>query len=89
MEEIQKKFRLSEDDAVDLLNQMIIFANGIAAFVIIDTDSFSKEAVSRHLSQVCIGIVIADKLRDGSIDFGSAKAMANSYAVEAMPQKNI
>lgn len=87
MEEIRKAFGLSETDAVDLLNQMIIFANGIAAFVLTDTDSFSKEAVSRHLSQVCISIVLADKLRNGSIDFPTAKAMVDSYAVEAMPQK--
>lgn len=88
VEEIGNYFGLSPIDAEDLLNQMIIFANGIAAFVITDTDSFSKEAVSRHLSQVCIGIVLADKLRDGSIGFSAAKAMADSYAVDAMPQRN-
>ena len=32
-------------------------------------------------------IVLADKLRNGSIDFPTAKAMVDSYAVEAMPQK--
>ncbi|MGM9588671.1 MAG: TetR/AcrR family transcriptional regulator [Faecousia sp.] len=87
VEEIRKTFGLSEVDAEDLLNQMIIFANGIAAFVINDTDSFSKEAVSRHLSQVCIGIVLTDKLRDGTMDLPTAKAMTDSYAVETMPQK--
>lgn len=40
VEEIRKTFGLSVADAEDLLNQMIIFANGIAAFVITDTNSF-------------------------------------------------
>lgn len=87
VEEIRKTFGLSGEDAVDLLNQMIIFANGIAAFVITDTDSFSKESVSRHLSRVCIGIVLEDKLRDGSIDLSVAKKMVESYNVDAIPQK--
>ena len=76
--EIRRSFGLPEADAEDLLNQMIIFANGIAAFVITDPDSFSRETVSRSISQVCIGIVIADRLRDGSMDLSTAKAMAES-----------
>lgn len=86
--EIRNNFELSETDAEDLLNQMIIFANGIAAFVITDTDSFTKEAVSRHLSQVCLGIVFMDKLRDGTWDLATAKSFANSYSIEELPQKN-
>lgn len=89
VEEIRNEFELSQSDAEDLLNQMIIFANGIAAFVLTDTESFSKEAVSRHLSRVCIGIVLADKLRDGSMDFQSAKEMATSHIVEVVPKKQI
>lgn len=87
VEEIQKTFGLSRQDAEDLLNQMIIFANGIAAFVITDPGSFSREAVSRHLSQVCQGIVLTQKLRSGSLDFASAQAMANSYDIQTMPRK--
>ncbi|MDD7219500.1 MAG: TetR/AcrR family transcriptional regulator [Clostridia bacterium] len=76
--EIVKTFSLSEQDAEDLLNQMIIFANGIAAFIITDTERFSKETVSYYLSQVCIGLVLADKLRDGTLDMATAKKMADS-----------
>lgn len=78
VEEIMKIFGLSKEDAEDLLNQMIIFANGIASFAITDTGSFSKENVSHSLSQVCIGIVIADKLRDGTMGMPMAKEMAES-----------
>ena len=87
VEEIQNQFGLSKSDAEDLLNQMIIFANGIAAYVLTDVNIFPKESVSRHLSQVCIGIVLTDKLRDGSLDLETAQKMANSYNVETMPQK--
>lgn len=87
VKEIRKTFELSEKDAEDLLNQMIIFANGIAAFVITDTESFSRAAISRHLSQVCIGIVLTDKLRDGSMDLQTALTIVESYDVGAEPKK--
>ena len=87
VEEIVNQFEVSKSDAEDLLGQMIIFANGIAAYVINDANSFSKKTVSRSLSQVCIGIVLTDKLRDGSIDLPTAKEMVNFYDFEIMPQK--
>ena len=87
VKEIRKTFQISEEDAEDLLHQMIIFANGIATYVITDADSFSQEEVSRHLSRVCIGIVLADKLRDGTMDLPTAKAMTDTYVLETMPSK--
>ena len=88
VEEIIKTFGLSQADAEDLLNRMIIFANGIAAFVITDKDSFSKEAVSRDLSQVCIGIVITDKLRDGTMDVSRQRRWWNPLPVGSHRRKN-
>ena len=58
VEEIVNQFEISKADAEELLGQMIIFANGISAYVINDANSFSKETVSFSLSQVCIGIVL-------------------------------
>lgn len=87
VEEIMSQFELSKSDAENLLNEMIIFANGISAYVITDKSSFSKEAVSRHLSRVCIGIVLADKLRDGSLDLEETQEMLNSYDFAILPQK--
>lgn len=87
VKEIMKTFGLSKGDAEDLLNQMILFANGIAAFTITNPDSFSKETVSDSLSQVCIGIVVTDKLRDGTLEMPMAKAMAESCVSGVMPQK--
>lgn len=87
VEEIISSFGLSRADAEDLLNQMIIFANGIAAFAITDPDSFSMDTVSDSLSQACIGIVLADRLRDGTIELPLAKAMAESCINGVKPQK--
>lgn len=87
VKEIMKTFGLSKGDAEELLNQMILFANGIAAFAITNPDSFSKEDVSDSLSQVCIGIVVTDKLRDGTLEMPMAKAMAASCVSGVMPQK--
>ena len=87
VEEIRKSFELSGEDAEELLNQMIIFANGIAAFVITDKRSFSEESVSRHLSQVCIGAVMVRRLRSGSISWDEANGMANYYDMSAIPKK--
>lgn len=85
--EIMHTFELSEAEAENLLNQMIIFANGVAAFVISDRDSFSKEAVSRDLSQMCIGAVLVDKLQRSALDLSAAKAMADSCADGITPRK--
>lgn len=87
VEEIRKSFELSGEDAEELLNQMIIFANGIAAFLITDKRSFSEESVSRHLSQVCIGAVMVRRLRSGSISWDEANGMANYYDMSAIPKK--
>lgn len=87
VEEIMNSFGLSKEDAEDLLNQMIIFANGIAAFAITDPDSFSTETVSHSLSQVCIGIVVTDKLREGTMDIPMAREMVESCISGVRPQK--
>lgn len=87
VEEIRKSFELSGEDAEELLNQVIIFANGIAAFVITDKRSFSEESVSRHLSQVCIGAVMVRRLRSGSISWDEVNGMANFYDMSALPKK--
>ena len=87
MAEIENQFNLSKSQADELLSQMIIFANGIAAYIITDANSFSKESVSYRISQVCIGIVLTDKLRDGSMDLPTAEELINSHDFATLPQK--
>ncbi|MGN1251170.1 MAG: TetR/AcrR family transcriptional regulator [Candidatus Spyradocola sp.] len=87
IEEIVHAFQLSECDAEGLLDHMIVFANGIAAFVLTDPASFSKEAVSRDLSQVCLGLVLADRIRYGTMDAETARAMARASMDAPLPRK--
>lgn len=87
VEEIMGTFGLSGGDAEALLNQMILFANGAAAFAITCPDSFSRETVSRSLTQVCTGIALADKLKDGTIEMPMANAMAGACVLGVTPQK--
>lgn len=87
MAEIENQFNLSKSQADELLSQMIIFANGIAAYMITDANSFSEESVSYRISQVCIGIVLTDKLRDGSMDLPTAEELINSHDFATLPQK--
>lgn len=85
--EIMGAFDLPEEDAVGLFDQMAVFANGLAAFVITDGSSFSEAQVSQSISQVCISLVIGDKLRRGTIDMPTARAMAQVAASGAFPRK--
>lgn len=89
VEEIMNTFVFSRDDAEDLLNQIMIFANGIAVFSLTDPDSLSMEAVRHSLSQVCIGIVINDKLRDGTMEMSAAKSMADACVHGVTPTKRL
>ena len=43
--------------------------------------------VEEIINQLCIGIVLTDKLRDGSIDLDTAKELAHFYDFETMPKK--
>ena len=87
MREIGHAFLLSESDAEDLLDHMIVFANGIAAFVLTDPDSFSKETVSRDLSRVCLGLVLADRIKYGTLDAETASAMAQASMDAPLPRR--
>lgn len=85
--EIMRTFGLSEKDAVDLFDRMAVFANGLAAFVITDSESFSEERVSQSISQVCISLVITYKLRDETLDLPTANNMAKVAISSNLPQK--
>lgn len=85
--EIRSSFGLSEEEAGEILNQMLIHANGIASFCIHNKELFSAEEISRTISEVCIGLVISAKLRNGSFDPEIGMRMAKAAATPSMPQK--
>lgn len=85
---IKQTFSIGIEDARGLLNNMIIYANGYAFFVMESGVDFTDEQISGSLSQVCIGLVIASKLRDGSFVEEQGRAMAMS-AISGIATKKI
>lgn len=79
-EGLKKEFVLSEKDSGDLINQMLIHANGLATFYISNLGKFSEKLVSRSLNDMCVGIVCAMKLRDGTFD----EEQAREFALKAL-----
>lgn len=78
-------FGISDDAAKKLLTQMIIYANGIAMFAMNQSDFLDEATVSELLSEVCISLVVADKIRNGSFEPEMAKRMLQ--ATHNMPVK--
>ena len=78
IQEVMTTMEVSEEDAKDLLNHMLIYINGISILTISGSIEFPEKIVSSSISKVCVGIIIADKLCDGTFDMKKAKVMADS-----------
>lgn len=85
--EVSNAFGIPEADSELLLQQLMIFANGIAAFPPEQGAAFSEEVISSMLSQVCIGLAISSQLRNGSFIEPRAKAMAQSALTGVVPRR--
>ncbi|MGN0160973.1 MAG: TetR/AcrR family transcriptional regulator [Lachnospiraceae bacterium] len=64
MQEVKKDYDLEESAAENLLNQVVIHANGLATFYISDVGKFSEKLVDSSLNSVFVGAVITNKLQD-------------------------
>lgn len=87
IETIRAEFRVSGQEAKELLRVMLIFANGLCMFLINDPDAMTEEKIGFLLSDVCVGTVLNRKLRDGGFDAGIARAMANACATGMIPTR--
>lgn len=74
-------FSLERQEARELLDQMIIHANGIAGFLMYKPDVLSQEELGRMLSRNCIGLVMELKLKNGTFDEEQIKRMINAENV--------
>ncbi|MBR4132801.1 MAG: TetR/AcrR family transcriptional regulator [Oscillospiraceae bacterium] len=72
---IRESFGLDEDQARRLLDQMTIYANGLAAFRASGVGSFTEEQISRSISEVCLSLVTRCQILDGSFDLNKAREM--------------
>lgn len=87
IDDIAETYELNRTDAEQLLSQMTIHANGIAALCANDPDAFTDKQVSASLSRVCVGLAVTLKLRDGSFNLFKARAMADSVTSAAEPRR--
>lgn len=88
IQDMIQSFRLSQTDAFDLLNQMLIHANGISSFCISGVADFTEEQISKNLSEICIGLVIRDMLEDGTFNQKTAEILVESTKRGISPRKN-
>ena len=84
--EIQNEFDLSEENSYELLKHMLIFGNGIASLIISGAEHFSKEQISKSLSESCLGAVMMMKMRNNSFEPKKFEQMICS--INNFPEKN-
>ena len=58
-------FHLSRERAETLMDQMIVFSNGISAFSLRGGEQLSETELAKTISEVCIGMVIRFQILDG------------------------
>ncbi|MGN0517746.1 MAG: TetR/AcrR family transcriptional regulator [Acutalibacteraceae bacterium] len=80
VKESMQTFDISQEDALRLISQMIIHANGIAVFGMKHVASFDMAQTGRLLSEACIGLVIMYKTAAGTYNPELASHMASAIA---------
>ena len=68
-------FSLSRDRAETLMDQMIVFSNGICAFSLHGGEQLSEADLAKTISEVCIGMVIRFQILDGHFRPEGVRAM--------------
>lgn len=85
LESIRESFGLNEEQCRELLLENIFHANGIAAFLMNRPGKFSRAEIGRRLSSVCIGLVAAMRLKDGTFREDEFREMLNANS--CLPMK--
>lgn len=85
--EVANQFSIGREEAANIFRQMMIYANGVAAFCHAGHRGFSEERISAEFSQVCIGLAISAKLREGTFVEPQAKAMSMAAVHGVQPHK--
>lgn len=82
---IRDAFGLSETQARELLNQMVVYVSGLAAIQSAGMGQFSEAQISRALGEACLSMVVRYQILDGSFDPEAARAMLAEPGL--MPEK--
>lgn len=65
--EVKKTYELSDQDAKNLIDNMCIYAQGIATLLVNGLE-YDSEKIDKQLSRMCTSYVVSCKLADGSLD---------------------
>ncbi len=72
---IRAAFGLDAAQASRLFRQMLIYANGLAAFLISGVGRMDEAEISRAIGEVCLSLVTRERILDGSFDPDAAREM--------------
>ena len=82
---IRESFGLDTAQARQLLDQMTVYANGLAAFQASGVGSFDEERISRSISEICLSLVTRYRILEGNFDPNAAREMLKQPG--RMPEK--
>ena len=83
--EISEAFDLVEEDARELLIQMLIYANGFSVFGGSGGQEIDSESIGKNISEMAMGLAMFLNLRRGRLNLKQAGIMIHS--TEVMPRQ--
>lgn len=84
-DEIADTFGISKGDARRVLGHMMVYTNGLSAFLLRGGKGMSEEEISVAISQVCVSLAVRAKLLDGSAGMAGVREMLSSNGIS--PEK--
>ena len=83
--EISEAFDLVEEDARELLIQMLIYANGFSVFSGNGGQVIDSQSIGKNISEMAMGLAMFLNLRRGRLNLKQAEIMI--YSTEVMPRQ--
>lgn len=76
---VMKLYELSDEDAKGLINNMCVYAQGLASFLVAGRGSYDEEEIDNSLSRICMSYVAGCKIMDGSMDVESFRRRMSRF----------
>lgn len=75
---VSKKYDLSDEDAKGLINNICVYAQGLASFLVAGRGYYDENEINKSLARICLSYVAGCKVLDGSMDVDSFKKKMSS-----------
>lgn len=83
--EVRNTFDISASEANQLIKDMCVYAQGIAAICVSGTGDFSEEEISESISRICLSRVVGYQFMNGNIDNERMRSMMSH--LKTVPRK--